>query len=667
MLRTLLNRHQLPNLKSWLPKSPTSVNYRPDIDALRAIAIILVLLFHLDVKFFSGGYIGVDIFFVISGYLITKKLSEEYYTSSKIDLKSFYSGRIKRLFPALFVTTLVTMLLSWFISSPQNFSTTAVSSISALTSLSNFWFLSQAGYWEQSSHEMPLLHTWSLSVEEQFYLFWPLLIIWLNKQRLTNSPIKLILIVAAISLLLSELFVHLKPNMAFYLMPFRIFEFCIGALCVHSAKLETYDKIKSLFRFNTTIFYGAITTIFLCGFIYNPQSHFPGLGALIPCLATGIVIITGQRPVKNKWIVNKFTAGIGLISYSLYLVHWPIITLYKQVTNTHLNAFEQVLLLACSVVASLALYRFVETPLRFGSTQQRTKANPSSALIGFFASSLCLMMSLAVIFIVMKRGVPNRFPEDVRAFAAPYLMDINNARHKQHYSQCILNKEAPCDNVVKGKTNVYLIGDSQAIDAYNAFSTAYEDVNFILLQNTGCPFIENADNKIDVHAGCNAINKARFNAITAQEEIRTVVLALKFLPDRISPLKETIDKLSSSGFRVILLGAGPQFEENVQNMVLKRRTMKNIDPFITQQLMPDLFQSEKSLKEQVEKAGGTLVSRKRFFCPNDICRAETFFGGTLNVFDDNHLTREAALEFGDHLRETYPDLFKQEKIDVAAR
>lgn len=204
--------------------------YRPDIDGLRAIAILTVLLFHLGVSAFSGGYIGVDVFFVISGYLITKLIRDEVSATEKFSFSNFYIRRVRRLFPSLVFTLCLTLVAAAFLFSAQFFERFGASLLHALFSLSNFYFWKNSDYFAPAAELEPLLHTWSLSVEEQFYLLWPITLVLLLKKS-SGVRFGILLIIFAMSLALTRYYIH-QTSMIFYLLPFRVFEFIIGALMV---------------------------------------------------------------------------------------------------------------------------------------------------------------------------------------------------------------------------------------------------------------------------------------------------------------------------------------------------------------------------------------------------------------------------------------------------
>lgn len=350
--------------------------YLPHVDGLRAIAVLTVLLFHLNVPGFSGGFVGVDIFFVISGYLITRLLLIEREGRGTINFRTFYGRRVRRLMPALFATFLLTALAASLIFSPAHLQRFGGALASAMLSVSNFYFWQEAGYFDTSEHLRPLLHTWSLSVEEQFYLFWPAMIALIYRFSFQSNFVKILFGLAALSLLMSValLFAHNSEwskflveslegtsnvkNTMFFLLPFRVFEFCIGAYLVNIGlnKYSGYGFANALFVL------GAVLITFSVMFI-DDGMLFPGVVALIPCIGAALIIVSGGTAPFASVIRHKSVVWIGLISYSLYLVHWPIIVFWEYSLGP-MTVLDRLIILAMCFLLAFVFYRFIETPFR---------------------------------------------------------------------------------------------------------------------------------------------------------------------------------------------------------------------------------------------------------------------------------------------------------------
>jgi len=332
--------------------NPT-LKYRPDIDGLRAIAVISVLIYHLQESLLPGGFVGVDIFFVISGYLITKLIFTELSSTGTFSFKNFYLRRIRRLFPALFATLLFSLVLAYKLFSPSHLIEFAQSLIASIFSLSNFFFWNQSGYFDSDNFLKPLLHTWSLSVEEQFYLIWPALLLGLFAFKRKKIIPFFIIIMGIVSLLLnvfvfsdtlttstwfsnqeSETLFDVKST-AFYWLPFRVFEFSIGAILVWLGSIRKQATAHLVFLIGLLMVFSSLIKI-------DSEMAFPTTTALLPCVGAALMIASGPNH-RLSWLVsNKAMVGIGLISYSLYLIHWPLIVFYKYSVGREFESKELV-------------------------------------------------------------------------------------------------------------------------------------------------------------------------------------------------------------------------------------------------------------------------------------------------------------------------------------
>jgi peptidoglycan/LPS O-acetylase OafA/YrhL len=357
--------------------------YLPHVDGLRAVAVLSVLFYHYRIAGFPGGYVGVDVFFVISGFLITKIIESEIRDTGKFSYAFFYKRRIRRLFPALIFTLAATSLAAFLLFVPEDFVRYGRSLAAAALSLANFHFWLESGYFDASSETKPLLHTWSLSVEEQFYLFWPALMVLVWKLRSLGARIAAVLAFGALSFLLNHLVVQGGgPGYAstiFFLTPFRGFEFALGALGAMVGDRLTRNALA----------HEAMTLLGLGLIAYSvatltKDSVFPYVNALVPCVGTLLVILGRESPWTGALLRNRLMVGIGLISYSLYLAHWPILVFtryaYFQLDSPARTAW----MLAAAFGAAAFMYLFVEKPTRhypLGSARNLFYAGNVAALL----------------------------------------------------------------------------------------------------------------------------------------------------------------------------------------------------------------------------------------------------------------------------------------------
>ncbi|MFC3695314.1 acyltransferase family protein, partial [Chenggangzhangella methanolivorans] len=327
--------------------------YRPEIDGLRAVAVLSVLLYHAA-GLVPGGFVGVDVFFVISGYVITKTIAADLAAGS-FGLWSFYERRIRRIAPALGVTILATAAASAAILLPIDLEAMGKSAIAAALMVSNMLFWGQAGYFDAAAQAKPLLHTWSLGIEEQFYLIFPLLVagLWRFARR---AVVPVLAVLAAASFAASIWHLPVDPDDVFYLAPYRFWELLIGALIA----LRPARALEgSAFAFlGLGLIAGAVL-------LYDDKTLFPGLAALAPTLGAALAI-NGAREgmAAARLLAARPLVLVGKISYSLYLVHWPLIVLVEYRQDARLDATEAWLVIAVSLVLAWISWHFVEQPFR---------------------------------------------------------------------------------------------------------------------------------------------------------------------------------------------------------------------------------------------------------------------------------------------------------------
>jgi peptidoglycan/LPS O-acetylase OafA/YrhL len=342
--------------------SDTKLAYRPDVDGLRAVAVLSVVFCHAGFKC-PGGFIGVDVFFVISGYLIAGLILKEL-KQGTFTLTNFWERRIRRIVPALVVVLAATCGAAWFILMPQDFASFGKSVVGLALLASNVQFWKDIDYFDSAAEEKPLLHTWSLSVEEQFYLFVPVFLLLLSKRAKLNRAFLLLAAAAVFSFGLSVYWTQRHPTTNFYLLPTRAWELFAGALLAFSPACGIREK-KWL---SELLALAGMALILVPCFAYDHQTPFPGLAALPPVLGSALLIWVGSAPagfsLMGRLLATKAVVFIGLISYSLYLWHWPLFSLTRYLSvKSPATAVWWGLILASVVLAALT-WRFVETPFR---------------------------------------------------------------------------------------------------------------------------------------------------------------------------------------------------------------------------------------------------------------------------------------------------------------
>jgi peptidoglycan/LPS O-acetylase OafA/YrhL len=381
--------------------------YRADVDGLRAIAVVLVLLFHADLDI-SGGFVGVDIFFVISGFLITGLILKEQ-QSEGFHLSQFWIRRVRRIVPVSTFVVMATLLAGFFILLPIDYAKLAKSTIAQQFLVSNFFFFKNTGYFEGSANEMPLLHTWSLAVEEQFYMLYPFLLMllsYLSRQK----KVRCLIAVTILSFALCEWVTRPSANASFYLLPYRAWELLLGGLLCFAPSPSVLKRWML-----SGLSWLGIAGIFIAAFSFDHTTRFPGLAALLPCAATAMVIYANSRRLTSTGMILASSpfVYVGLRSYSLYLWHWPILALLRAMhSGAEPDLFSRLQALAASFVLAELSYRFIEQPFR-----QKVLLPQTSSLLKAYIGSIALLLACSLL-IIATGGVPTRFDARTQAYAS---------------------------------------------------------------------------------------------------------------------------------------------------------------------------------------------------------------------------------------------------------
>ncbi len=356
-------------------ESSYNLDFRPDIQGLRALAIFLVVFCHAGLPGFAGGFIGVDIFFVLSGYLITGLLIKEVHLTNKINFLRFYSRRFKRLLPALLTVVLTTSVIAYFVLAPFEQIEQAQTAFSVSIWLSNFYFsFMDLNYFAPAVNNNLFLHTWSLAVEEQFYLLWPLLLFILlikvqheNEQVKNQNLLHGLIGIFLLSLCLGIYWLYKAPNLAFYLMPSRGWQFALGGIAFFVTRNKSLWLGKPKLEENLNLAGLIGIGLIIAGlFLLDEESLYPGFNALLPSFGASLLLISGvskKLPFYTQVLSWKWMQKIGNLSYSWYLWHWPVLVLgnivYPQTTFS-----IQLSLVLLSLLLAQITYILIETPLR---------------------------------------------------------------------------------------------------------------------------------------------------------------------------------------------------------------------------------------------------------------------------------------------------------------
>ena len=624
--------------------------YRPDIDGLRAIAVLAVAVYHADVAL-PGGYIGVDVFFVISGYLITRQVVVGA-AGHRFSLWEFYLRRVRRLLPAALCTVALTVLFAVAFLPPFRVAEIASSATAAALSVSNIFFWLSSGYWAPESENQPLLHTWSLGVEEQFYLVWPLLVLALVATRLRRLALPVLVVGTLASLAVTTWATDHDASAAFYLTPFRAYEFAFGALCVWIERIGWGDgRGWRIVRTGTWLLGLALVLVPVLTFA-SGSVDFPGALAAIPAAGTALLILARRPPVLDHALSNPVMRYFGVRSYSLYLVHWPVLVYARELTE-RVTPLITLGLFALIVVLAELLHRFVERPLRVrGPAEPRPKPERRRRFVRVAGPVLvgAVVLSLAGAGASAYAASPSAYSPEVRPVVELTLDEVNAERRAVADDICGDGDPLLCGEPAAGAQNVFVIGDSVGPDGLNIVSRVAPDARLLMSAQAGCPPLRDLAGAEVVFGECEELNERRFAELERlAPQLDVIVVAMQLLPDGEEALAETVEWLRSLGPEVAVLGLGAQYQDPPWQTVLR---MDRVDGF-EQALHDDLdvtAELNDSYKRAVTGAGGVYIDRWDEMCSADECLA--YVGddvGQLVMYDTAHLTGPGAIAIGDAL------------------
>lgn len=515
------------------------LTYRADIDGIRAIAVLAVIFYHADIKYFPGGFVGVDIFFVISGYLITTIILGEI-GRNEFSLSKFYERRIRRIFPALFTVMAATLLVSAMFFNANEFHEFGKSLTAATLFASNILFWTQSGYFEGPSELKPLLHTWSLAVEEQYYIFFPLLLTFLARHLRPKLTLTLLgLTLASFALNIYNL--NHDASGAFYLVHMRIWELLIGSLlAIKIIPTKINLTIRNLLSLIGLVMLA--TSIFL----YTNDTPFPGIAAAMPTLGAALIIYSG---VESKTFVGRILSFwplvfIGKISYSLYLWHWPMIVFAKYYAIIELKPPEMTAALLAIFILSTLSWQYIEKPFR-----QRTFLK-GRGIFAYAATVMFLTIAVGSI-IYLNNGFPGRFSSK-QADVNP-----NTDAQWKNWGKCDLdanNLPSPlelCSIGADTNTPTFLLwGDShaRALATSVQISASQAEVTGFAAYTSGCAPLLGVDRQ--GQKPCGEFNTAIINYIQDHPNLGVIILASRWALSA-----EGTRYKNEDGKRVILVNA----------------------------------------------------------------------------------------------------------------
>jgi peptidoglycan/LPS O-acetylase OafA/YrhL len=602
-------------------RSASHLPYRPEIDGLRALAVVPVVLNHFDVRGFSGGYVGVDIFFVISGFLITDILVRDL-TLGRHSIGEFYRRRILRIFPALFAMMAVTTVLACVALLPVELARFARSLLAATFFGSNVLFYSQSGYFDVVSSMKPLLHTWSLAVEEQFYILWPLMLAAIGgRRRLMGVSV---LLVTLASFALASAFVRTDANAAFYLLPFRAWELGLGAL------LAIYRPVVRPGWPAELIGAAGLMAIAATIILYDEYTMFPGPAAALPCFGAAALIVTGPAsPLSARALSARPLVFTGRISYSLYLWHWPVVVFTKiglllAVAGPLVKAAE----VAASVLLAVLSWRFVEQPFRTGNRRWSTRRVLAG---GGVTMALASAVALALL---VGRGLPARFTADEVAIGR--YLDVDGERLYRRGTCFRLREGAPlapfCLERRTERPALLLLGDSHAAHLWPGL--AQVDGGHEILQATmaGCrPVLRPEETKL-----CQRFFNMMLLDWAPRHPTAGVLLAANWRPADLPFLERTLADPRVRRLNPVVIGPIPQYTAALPRLMVEARR-RNDPELVQRSFLPVAARMEREVAAIAARHGVPYVSLVAALCHGLACRTEAAPRVPMQ-FDYSHLT-----------------------------
>lgn len=591
------------------------MKYRSDIDGLRAIAVLSVVIFHLNVGLLPGGFVGVDIFFVISGYLISRIIYSEIF-SGTFSVANFYVRRARRILPALISSLLATSLAAYYLLYPGELESYARSAIASALFSANLYFYATLNYFSPSADEIPLLHLWSLGIEEQFYIFFPLILLACAKVSKRFIPVVIVLMMAA-SLFFSQRLLSSNPLESFYLLPFRAFELLTGSLIALPAL-----HLKKSPTVATCLFVLGLGGLAYPIFFYSSLAPFPGIAAAIPCLGAALIIMAGEQNGRlSQFLGSSALVFIGKISYSLYLVHWPLVVFAKRAFPDANKELAALIIFALAIVLAWANCKFIEQTFRFAKKQW-----PPIRVLSAASMSMCLIVA-AGWYVAHKHGFPSSSQSRIDSVVASMSYD---PREDYRTGECFMdmNQDAattdlqPCMPVGPQK-RALLWGDSHAAHLYMGLSKtlAEHDISLGQLTASACAPILGMD--ISARPFCKGANDLFLKMIeAARPDILIITAGWPMSAENMAGLDRTLDKVEGLHLsKVILIGEAPFFKRTIPLIMIDKMKHKDFNFESSDELDKDGMQlSESVVSEIVSRHKGVrYLSLMKTLCPKGAC------------------------------------------------
>lgn len=655
-------------------------HYRPDIDGLRGIAVLSVVLFHAGVPMLGGGFVGVDIFFVISGYLICSIIHREI-EQQRFSFAEFYARRARRILPALVAVLLVSSLTGLLVMTSQELRDFASSAAATVLAVANIYFWKTLNYFSAAAEYKPLMMTWSLAVEEQFYVFFPVLLLML--QRLKWRALPAVAALTVLSFAASVYLLNRNPMTAFFLLPSRAWEMGVGAMLAIAYRPVTQWVDARPRALRETLAAAGLAMLAVAIFGYGHSTAFPGVAALLPVLGTALLIATGASVINRHLLAARVLVFIGLVSYSWYLWHWPMLSFARLASDQTLSLATTCTIAALSFVIAVLSWRYIEVPFR-------TSTMPTRPLLWRYGAASVAMVAVAGVMIV-GNGLPQRLPDH---FVAVERSTVNPSDPcLANYRQSQPDLSAHC-LATKGPS-LALIGDSHAAALAPAVRAlaAREGLGYVQLTKMSCPTLTGVTRYMTNHPGhdreCGAFNRAAIDTIRANPAIQTVILtgywsaplddalqgqryavgdagartsAQQSRDNLAKGLRDTVTELQAAGKKVLLLKDVPMFDfdpprsvamaEIPARLALAKLLQQSPKGARFQVAVQNIINRNDITNRFIDDAGAglpavTVLNPWQALCGNGYCRIGA--DNHLYYFDTQHVSGSGAARIVDGL------------------
>lgn len=626
--------------------------YRSDIDGLRAFAVLSVVLFHAFPEFITGGFIGVDVFFVISGFLISTIIFEKLEQGS-FSFIDFYARRVRRIFPALILVLVTSFILGWCILFVGEYKQLGKHIAGGAGFVANLILWSESGYFDNLADTKPLLHLWSLGIEEQFYVVWPP-ILW-AAWRFRASCLPIIVVIGLASFAFNLYGIRIDPVATFYSPLTRFWELLIGSLLAYVTVFHTrYPRlaVHSIAQANALSWIGC--ALFIVGLLLiNKDSGFPGAWALLPTLGAALMIKAGSRAWFNKVVLgNSVLVWFGLISYPLYLWHWPLLSFARILSSGVPELEVRIGVVTLSILLSWLTYHFVEKPIRFGDgiTFRITFFGE------WFVSKKAITIALVIgLFLIGLAGYLANYKNVIGPKKSRVSTNLSNFNYdyKAAYRQgrCMLEPDQDfdsfelCENPNHFSNSILLWGDSHAGHLYPGLLKKYGgEYNIIQRTASACPPLLGIEFKNRKH--CKTINARVFEDIK-NKNYQKIIIAGAWNLYKWDEISSTINELHSIGISdITLIGPVPRWKNGLPRALLMAQQndpLRLIPYRMHDGLITDFYALDDSMRDFAKNKKIHYFSPRYFLCNTNGCITRTEFDeGDIAAWDEAHLTASGS-------------------------